>query len=330
MTSCELVDPMRKKPRTDLPLSDCWLSAIDSPSTLARRLSTPGHKLCVDDLSSFARDTGNYRLFPIFNEKGKARPIQWPKRRLQGVHARIHKLLSRVAVPKYLHSAVRGKSYISNAAAHDPKMPTIKIDVKKFFPSVSRVVIFNFFAGPLKCRRDVAGLLADILTFDAHLPTGSAASPIIAYYSFKPMFDEIAQFAESLGLTMTCYVDDMALSGPRANKGVLYAIRGIIARHGLKSHKAHTFSGLQPKVVTGVCNTAAGPRVPNKLHLKIKNGFDALAKAQNAVEEGKILRPLLGRMEAAAQIDPAFKARAKTVRAKYSRPKDVGGLEKIE
>jgi len=321
---------MTKRPRTDLPLSGCWLSAINSPSDLARRLSTRGHRLKADDLSSFARDAGNYRLFSIINEKGKARPIQWPKRRLQVIHARIHKLLSRVAVPKYLHSAVRGKSYVSNAAAHDPKMPTIKIDVKKFFPSVSRVVIFNFFAGPLKCRRDVVGLLADILTFDAHLPTGSAASPIIAYYSFKPMFDEIAQFAESLGLTMTCYVDDMALSGPRANKGVLYAIKGIIARHGLKSHKAHAFSGSQPKVVTGVCNTTAGPRVPNKLHLKIKNGFDALAKAQNSAEEDKVLRPLLGRLEAAAQIDPAFKARAKTVRAKYLRRKETVELEKIE
>jgi len=314
---------MSKRPRTDLPLSNCWLYAIDSPSDLARRLSGPGHKLTVDDLSFFARDTGNYRLFSIVNEKGKARPIQWPKRRLQAIHARIHRLLSRVAVPTYLHSAVRGKSYVSNAAAHDPKMPTIKIDVKKFFPSVSRAVIFNFFVGPLKCRRDVAGLLADVLTFDAHLATGSAASPIIAYYSFKPMFDEIAQFAESLGLAMTCYVDDMALSGLRANKGALYAIREIIARHGLKSHKAHTFSGSQPKVVTGVCNTTAGSRVPNKLHLKIKNGFDALAKAKNSVEEDKVLRPLLGRLEAAAQIDPAFKARAKTVRAKYSRRKDA-------
>src|SRR5258708_38498182 len=97
-------------------------------------------------------------------------------------------------------------------------MPTIKIDVKKFFPSVSRVVIFNFFAGPLKCRRDVAGRLADILTFDAHLATGSAASPIIAYYSFKPMFDEIAQFAVSLGLVMTCYVAYTALSLLRTQK----------------------------------------------------------------------------------------------------------------
>lgn len=310
---------MRKKPRTDLSLSLCWLYSISSPADLARRLSTRSQKLTVDDLLLL----GNYRLFSIVNDEGKARPIQWPKRRLQSVHARVHKLLSRVAVPNYLHSAVRGKSYVSNASAHDPRMPTVKIDVKKFFPSVSRVVIFNFFAGPMKCRPDVAGLLADILTFDAHLPTGGAASPIIAYYSFKSMFDEIAQFAASLNLTMTCYVDDMALSGPRASKGVLFAIKRIVARHGLKSHKAHVFSGSQPKVVTGVCNTVGGPRVPNKLHLKIKNGFDALASAQSAVEQDKVLRPLLGRLEAAAQIDPTFKARAKTLRAQYSRQREL-------
>jgi RNA-directed DNA polymerase len=60
--------------------------------------------------------------------------------------------------------------------------------------------------------------------------------------------------------------------------------------------------------------------------VKIKNGFDALTKAQNAVEEDKILRPLLGRMEAAAQINPTFKARAKTVRAMYSRRKELVGI----
>jgi hypothetical protein len=309
-----LVANMNKKRRTDLKLSECWLYAIVSPADLARRLSTPRHKLTVDDLISLARDAGNYRLFAIKNDVGKSRAIQWPKRRLQRIHARIHILLSRVEVPKYLYSAVRGRSYISNAAAHNPSMPTVKLDVKKFFPSVSRAVIFNFFEGPLKCRRDVAGLLADILTFDAHLPTGSAASPIIAYYSFKPMFDEIDRFSQSQALTMTCYVDDMALSGVQANKSILHEVKSIITRHGLRSHKAHAFTASQPKIVTGVCNTTTGPRVPNKLHLKIKKGFDSLSAAQTPIEKEKILRPLLGRLEAAGQIDPAFKARAKTVR----------------
>ena len=266
-----------------------------------------------------AKDAGNFRLFSKTNEAGKSRQIQEPKRRLQWIHGKIHALLSRVEVPEYLHSAVRGRSYISNAAAHDPTMPMLKIDVKKFFASVPRVAIFNFFAGPMRCRRDVAGLLADMLTFEAHLPTGSAASPIIAFYAFKPMFDEIEQFALAHGLKMTCYVDDMALSGPRANKAALFEVRKIIARHGLKSHKTHVFAATQPKVLTGVCNTPAGPRVPNKLHLKIKTGFEKLSSAKTTDTRNEALRPLLGRLEAAGQIDPAFRARAITVRAAHSK-----------
>ena len=107
----------------------------------------------------------------------------------------------------------------------------------------------------------------------------------------------------------------MALSGPRANKGTLFEVRKIIARHGLKSHKAHVFAALQPKVVTGVCITSAGLRVPNRLHLKIKGGFDALSAAGTPSARDEALRPLLGRLEAAGQIDKAFRARAATVRA---------------
>ena len=106
----------------------------------------------------------------------------------------------------------------------------------------------------------------------------------------------------------------MALSGPRANKGLLHEIRQIISKHGLKSHKAHKFLASEPKVITGVCITADGPRVPNKLHRKIKNGFESLSLAKTSSERVKALGPLLGRMEAAGQIDPTFKARAKTLR----------------
>ena len=307
---------MARKQRKDLKLSDCWLYAIASPADLAERLSTKGNKLTVENLRKLAADEGNFQLFNLVNDKGKARAIQWPKRQLQKIHSRVHTLLSRVAVPTYLHSAVEGKSYISNAAAHKLGVSIVKIDIKKFFPSVPRAAVFKFFAGPLRCRPDVAGLLADILTYHAHLPTGGAASPILAYYSFKEMFDEIDRLARSKDVVMTCYVDDMALSGSRANKGLLHEVQQIITRYGLKSHKAHKFPPSAPKVVTGVCITVDGPRVPHKLHLKIKNGFEDLSVAKTAREKVKILGPLIGRMEAASQIDPAFKQRAKSLRNK--------------
>lgn len=313
---------MRRTARRNLRLDECGLYAAVSPAYLTYRLSTPGFRIGVEELQKLAKDAGNFNLF-IKKKGGKQRPIQEPKPRLQRVHARIHKLLSRVEVPPYLHSAVQGRSYLSNAAAHSADVPAIKIDVKKFFHSVPRVAVFRFFNDPLKCRRDVAGLLADLLTFDGHLPTGSSASPIIAFYAFKPMFDEIASLAQENELTMTCYVDDMALSGVGATEAVLHSVRKIIARHGLKSHKARVFTPSQPRVVTGVCLASDGSRVPNKLHLKIKKGFDALADATTPEARSKALRPLLGRLDAAGQIDPVFRARAVTLRSSICKKKPI-------
>jgi RNA-directed DNA polymerase len=267
------------------------------------------------DLQVLAADARNFKLFPIRQESGKLRAIQEPKRKLQAIHKRIHKLLARVVVPDYLHSAVAGRSYLTNAYAHDPSAPAVKMDVKQFFPSVPRKRIFTFFRDVMNCRADVAGLLADLLTFNRRLPTGSSASPIIAFYAFKSMFDRIEALAKANGLQMTCYVDDMCLSGPRANKATLAEIREIIASCGLRSHKACIFSSSQPKVVTGVCNTPTGRKVPNKLLRKIKLGFETLKSATTPEEKRAICLSLLGRLYAAGQIDPKFKARAATFRS---------------
>ena len=303
-----------KRQRRPLQISECWLFAIDSKVDLARRLSMEGFKVAVADLERLSADAGNFKLFSI-RQGNKERPVQEPKRELQRIHARIHKLLARVQVPEYLHSAVKGKSYLTNARAHELNAPTIKIDVKKFFPSVPRRAVFRFFEKTMHCRRDVAGLLADLLTFDARLPTGSSASPIIAYYAFKPMFDALAELAERNSLKMTCYVDDITMSGAQAGRSVLYEAHQIISKFGLKSHKMKAFPGNTPKIITGVCNAPAGERVPNRLHLKIKVGFEQLRNKGIGKEAGKIVGPLLGRLEAARQIDPAFGARAKTLRA---------------
>ncbi len=297
-----------------LRISDCWLCAVTSKKDLARRLSTNESPITVEQLIVLAGDAGNYRLFDAKAAGGRA--IQEPKRALQRLHKRIHKLLSRIETPEYLHSARKGKSYLTNARSHDQNAATVKIDVKKFFQSVPRVAIYRFFCETMKCRSDVAGLLADLLTYDGKLPTGSSASPIISYYAFKPMFDALHQLAEERQLKMTCYVDDITFSGAKSNRATLLEAHKIIAEYRLRSHKMKVFSARQPKVITGVCNTASGERVPNRLHLKISNGFDQLREAKSDEEKLKALRPLLGRLEAASQIDKSFGARAKTLRTK--------------
>lgn len=297
------------------PLEKNWLYAVSSPKDLARRLSTKNCPITVRELEAFAGDAGNFKVF----RTKKGRDVQQPCPRLQRLHRYIHEILARIETPDYLHSAVEGRSYITNALAHEPGVPTIKIDVKKFFRSVPRSAVFRFFSGPMGCARDVAGLLANLLTYGGHLPTGGSASPVIAFYACKPMFDSMEGLARSRGLKMTCYVDDMTFTGTRASRGALQEARLIIAGYGLKSHKTKFLGANRPKVITGVAITADGPKLPNRRHRAIHEALQAYRAAADFETSEKAFNKLIGRMHEAGQIEPRWRARARTLQREHTR-----------
>ena len=293
----------KKKPiRKTYPIDQCRLYATKSPTDLAVRLGAS-----VDTLQELAKDKGNYKIYLT----DKKRKIEEPKPKLQRTHARLHAFLSRIVTPDYLHSGIKGRSYLSNAQAHANGEALIKIDVKKFFPSVPRVAIYNFFFRHMRCAGDVAGLLANILTIDGHLPTGSSASTIMSYYAFKEMFDEIESLVAQNGLTMTNYVDDLTISGEAATRKLQHEIRKIIGRHGLKTHKVKYFAARRPKVVTGVVVVGTQVRLPHRRHLLIKQSYQNFLAAPTAEEKLYVLKSLISRVHEAAQIDVTWLPKAK-------------------
>ena len=189
----------------------------------------------------------------------------------------------------------------------------IKVDVKKFFQSVPKVEVYNFFRNHLKCAEHAAGLLANLLTIDGYLPTGSSSSPIMSYYAFKDMFDEIESLAVLQGLKMTCYVDDLAISGERATRKLLYQVRRIIAMNRLETHKIRHFGALRPKVVTGVVIVNGKACLPNKRHLLIKQEYESLQAAINPEDKLNVLKTLISRVHEAAQIDATWLPKARNL-----------------
>ncbi len=289
---------------TKLRLEDCHLYAVDSPADLARRLG-----ISVDALERLANGCDQYKLWTTDD----GRDVEEPKRELQQVHAKVHKYLSRVCVPNYLHSPVKQRSYVTNARAHAIGGPSVKIDIRKFFQSVTKAAIRRFFKGDMRCKGDVAELLAKLLTFNGHLPTGSSSSPILAYYAFLGMFREIETLAASQGLTVTCYVDDITVTGS-ANLGVtVQELQTIIARAGLRSHKVKMFAAGRPKIITGVVVDGFDIKLPNRRHRAIAEKFKELDQVDDPEEELRALNGLLSRLHEAGMIEPAFKARARSM-----------------
>lgn len=288
------------------PLSQSQLFKVTSPRRLAEILG-----LEEVELEELANRLDNYKRFKV--GKAKKRDVQEPKDRLRAIHKRISRWLARIETPDYLHSAIKGRSYITNAKAHRSDMNLIKVDIRSFFQNVTRHAVYLFFVETMQCRSDVAMLLAKALTVDGHLPTGSPVSPILSYYTHKRMFDGIANLAAEYALTFTVYIDDMCLSGDSASHAMLFKVRGIIAKAGLKSHKCRFCPAGKPRVVTGVAMTETGAKLPHRRHLKIKEGFAQVDLLPPGRQKDAAIAALISRMHEAAQLDPSWKDRAKNL-----------------
>ena len=241
----------------------------------------------------------NYRVW--INEKG--REIQQPINWLGQVHKRIGDLFSRIEVPDYVYSQ-KGRSYVDNARQHTGNVPLGKTDISKFYPSTTHQMVLRMFLENFKCANDIADILADICCYQQkHLPTGSTLSGRIAFFAARRMFDEIYEKANSDGIKMTLYVDDITLSGQDVTKTLMSQVRQTVRQHGLKTKnsKTKTFSANAPKTVTGVIVTGDEVCLPNSRHKKIWEDRRAL---QNAVgkEKTRLVRSLKGRLQEAKQI----------------------------
>jgi hypothetical protein len=256
------------------------------------------------DFSDFASliDKSNYHEFK--NKKGRVIRHPLKKGALDSIHKRVAKFLARVELPNYLYSC-KGRSYVLNAAAHAANVPLIKTDISKFYPSTSFSSIFSLFRNRFKCSPDVAWLLAQLCCFNGrHLPTGSYLSGIVAFLAHKSMFDEIYAYSLKHGCTMTCFVDDIVLSGPSATKTLLQEVCEIIRKHGLIANhdKSVTFPANKPRVVTGVVISSSGLSVPNKRLRVIRSDRELIKQTKDSRVRNRMIETLKGRLQAAKQI----------------------------
>lgn len=287
------------------PIDQCWLYKVSSPAMLAERLGVP-----LTELESLAAGKSNYKFWYKVKDNGKRRLIEEPKPNLQKLHYKVHIALSKVHLPDYVHSIRKGRSYITNARAHLNGEEMVKLDVEKFYRNARSGAVFAFWFEKMQCRKDVAGLLTKLLTFDGHLPTGSSSSPMLSYFAYRPMFDTIAALASKRSLVLTLYVDDMVISGRGAHRGVLAEVRRIVAAHGLRSHKDHYFSKSVAKTVTGLMVTSGGLKLPYARQRRIKEGYDRLHAANSPAQKLEVLTSLGSLLHEAAQIDQRNRPKA--------------------
>lgn len=302
----------RKKPRLKTKgkiyeLTDCGLYNIQTKARLSSIIGVPLsrlRKLCSDEY---------YRTFVIV-KSGKPRPVQAPVHELDVIHTRIASLLLRVKLPNSIHSGIKGRSNVTNAKQHVGNHPVLTMDIKGFYPSVTRKSIYHFFHSKLNCSPDVAGILAKLCTYKTHLPTGSRLSMPLAFWANADMYERLESLCISKDVRLTIFVDDLTFSGAQVDLKFSKDVGLIIKNAGLTVHpdKTKLYSREQPKLITGVIVDKVGISVRNEHHKLIYQLFSDMKECKNDDELKAYQKQLIGRLSAAGQINQKFKQRAKT------------------
>lgn len=288
-------------------LTDCGLYNIQTKARLSSIIGVPLSrllKLCNDEY---------YRTFEIV-KSGKSRPVQAPVHELDVIHTRIASLLLRVKLPDSMHSGIKGRSNITNAEQHIGDHPVLTMDIKSFYPSVTKKSIYHFFLTKLNCSPDVSGILAELCSHQGRLPTGSRLSMPIAFWANADMYQKLEGMCKERNIRLTIFVDDLTFSGSEVNRKLANDAKLIIENAGLKAHpkKTKLYNSDQPKLVTGVIIDKENKKVRNKHHKLIHQLFSDMKTCDNDEELKAYQKELIGRLSAAGQISQKFKRRAKT------------------
>ena len=279
-------------------LKDSCLYKISSKRVLARHLRTT-----ESALKRLANNVDLYTCWEKPKKSGGTRTIEAPREDLKVIQKRIANLLQRIRPPDYLMAPVKGKSYVHNAATHLGSRSFRLLDIEDFFPSCTEKKVFWFFNKMMKCSPDVSALLASLLTRNGHLPQGSPASPILAYYAYFDMWSSIYDVARKSGYRLSIYADDITISGEVLLERHIWEIKKIIHGHG-HQYSRHKERSLIERAadITGVIVTHETLLLPNRQHQKVKIAQTAYNKAKTKEQKTVLDRKLRGRLAQAKQI----------------------------
>ena len=248
--------------------------------------------------------------------------------KLKVIQKRIQTLLKDIEVDKNIFSGIPGKSYIDNGIFHLGAKYIVALDLSKFFPSIHREKVYNFFKNDLNCSSDVSKILTDLCTINLdgqkkvpnsvfeylrdnkiksknHIPTGSSISSILSYLVNYKMFEDVGKIASKYNCKMSVYVDDIVLSSENEiNKNCIREIIAIIRKNGYKIQKKKLkyYNENDYKRVTGNILDKDGKKlvVPNKIKYKIIR-----SKNDKKIDDQKKKRKLAGYKNVIDQIKRA-------------------------
>ncbi len=247
----------------------------------------------------------------IVNQKNKKRILFEPFSTLKVIQQYIlHEILYKNSLIYNLDECVTGFvpniTIIDNARPHLNKKVLIKMDIKNFFPSITRKRVYDIFRKQNKFPYEYSYLLSKLVTFEDKLPQGSPTSPFLANICAKGIDAKVNTLikkimkTKNIKINYTRYADDLTISlDSKMNYDyIISAIINIIESEGFTPNykKIKVIKNSQCQLVTGIVVNSDKPKIQKKelnkvkfiLHIWEKYSLSEAVKLWNKHKLGKV------------------------------------------
>ena len=233
-------------------LSMLGLPVIQSLEDFSRQTHISKHT--IFQLSKFSNKY--YQSYGILKKNGKIRTINQPSKKLKGLQAWILvNILDKLKVSNSCKGFEKGSSTLNNAEPHKHANAVLIIDLKDFFPSIKRYMVFNIFKS-IGYNNIVATIFTNLCIYNDELPQGSPCSPKLANLATWALDLRIQGYVGRRGITFTRYADDLTFSSlsPESVIKIIPTLKEIIEDENFKinSDKPRVSGPARAKKVTGL------------------------------------------------------------------------------
>ncbi|NYE71879.1 reverse transcriptase family protein [Microlunatus parietis] len=184
-----------------------------------------------------------------------------------------------------VHGCVKQRGILTNARAHVGKKVVLRIDIRRFFESISVSQVEDALRTS-EADPESSALVARCTTLGGFLPVGFSTSPLLANMIFDGTDALLGDCAKSYSLSYTRYVDDLSFSGEHLDDQIRLEIEGVLRSQGweIQDRKTRFMRAGHAQYVTGLSvNDPNGPHIPRNMkrflrlevHHVVRSGFGA-------------------------------------------------------
>jgi len=252
-----------------------------------------------------------YRTFKIPKRSGGFRVIDSPYPSLEAIHRCIlQNVLSIIPAHPSAYAFTKGKNAIAHASRHLACRELITLDVKDFFPSITRQMIVDSLIES-GLTNGVAHYISLLCCLNGTLPQGACTSPALSNLVFKRLDERFSRLAETLTLEYSRYADDLAFSGEMIPRDMPQLIERILSSRNFKLNKDKIRLKIcgAKKIITGVSISAGILKAPREFKRRLRTQIYELEKNVDNISQLRLFDPLayervLGRLNYLLQIEP--------------------------